>query len=144
MEYVRLLHPKHYDCQRDEFKSLAFKVYDDGASVVQLACVGGRGICEHIRTYYRNVGGEPPVFWIFEESILPTGSSLVQKRSDSGDDCHFNIVSQNLKALDKALRSLLKAQPVSSFSICVNGHHRQVTHADLCPEAEDTAIATRS
>jgi hypothetical protein len=30
MEYIRLLHPRHFDCQRNEFKSLAFKFYDDG------------------------------------------------------------------------------------------------------------------
>jgi hypothetical protein len=137
MEYVRLLHPKHFDCQRGEFKSLAFKVYDDGASVIQLGCVlGNASICEHIRKYYPNVGGEPPIFWIFDEGLLPEGSRLVQKQSDSGDCCHFNIVSgnSNVNALDKALRKLLKAQPLEAFRICNNGHIRTLKRADLCPE----------
>jgi hypothetical protein len=135
MEYVRLLHPKHFDCQRGDFKSLAFKVYDDGASVIQLACVAGLGICQHIQQYYPNVGGDPPVFWIFDEAILPKDCRLVQKRSDSGDDCHFNIVSTSSNnALNKALGKLPKAQPVETFQICNNGHSRPVKRVDLCPD----------
>lgn len=132
MEYVRLLHPKHFDCQRDEFKSLAFKVYDDGASIIQLACVALR-LCDHIRKFYPNVGGEPPVFWIFDEALLPQDSRLVQKRSDSGDDCHFNIVGRDVKALDKALRKLLKSQHLTAFLVCENGQHRQLQRDDVCP-----------
>lgn len=135
MEYVRLLHPKHFDCQRGEFKSLAFKVYDDGASVIHLGCVTGVTICQHIRKYYPNVGGEPPVFWIFDKAILPKECRLVQKQSDSGDDCHYNIVSNGSdNALNKALGKLLKAQPFETFHICNNGHERTVRRADLCPE----------
>jgi hypothetical protein len=134
MEYVRLLHPTHFDCRRGEFKSLAFKVYDDGASVIQLACVVGVTICDHVRKFYRNVGGEPPVFWIFDDANLPEGSSLVQKKSDTGDDCHFNIVGENVSALNKALRLWLKAQPVNTFNICDNGYYRPVTRADLCED----------
>jgi hypothetical protein len=117
MEYVRLLHPKHFDCQRGEFKSLAFKVYDDGASVIQLACVAGASICQHIRKYYPDVGGDPPVFWIFDEAILPKDCRLAQKRSDSGDDCHFNIISTGSEnVLNKALRKLLKSATFEDFS----------------------------
>jgi hypothetical protein len=68
------------------------------------ARLSGASICEHIRKYYPNVGGEPPVFWIFDEAILPHGARLVQKRSDTGDDCHFNIAtdkSNNFNALNK-------------------------------------------
>jgi hypothetical protein len=137
MEYVRLLHPRHFDRQHGEFKSLAFKVYDDGASVVQLACVvaAGSNICPHVRKFYPDVGGDPPVFWIFDEAILPKDCRLVQKRSDTGDDCHFNIVSTGSdNALNKALRKLLKTQPLETFRICNSGYDRPVTRADLCPD----------
>ena len=142
MEYVRLLHPNHFDCQRDEFKSLAFKVYDDGASVIQLDCIVGHGICDHIRQYYRNVGGEPPVFWIFDEAILPADSRLVQKRSESGDDCHFNIIADNVNALNKALRKLLKSQRVETFHICDDGQHRQLKRTDVCPSERKVVDAS--
>src|SRR5262245_14865291 len=110
MEYVRFLHPKHFDSRptQNRFKSLAFRNSSNGGgcSIVQLGCVNatGKSICDHARTYYSpEVRGEPPIFWIFGEDNLPDGYRLEQKRSASGDDCHYNLHNVSNSGLKKLL-----------------------------------------
>lgn len=136
MEYVRLLHPKHFDCELSQFKSLAFKDSGSGASVIQYPCVDATGatICQHIRRYYPNVGGEPPVFWIFDDTILPPQTKITQKRSRSGDDCHHDITGQDINRLNKSLKSLLKSKKVGDFRVCDNGQARPLRKEDVCEE----------
>jgi hypothetical protein len=60
-----------------------------------------------------------PIFWIFNEDILPAGYRLEQKRSQSGDDCHYNIHG----VPDTALRKLLNSNKLEDYRICDNGGH---------------------
>ena len=140
MQYVRLLHPKHFDCQLDEFKSLAFRDSGNGASVIQHSCIDATGstVCAHVRRYYPDVGGEPPIFLVFDEADLPADSRLIKKRSTSGDDCHHDITGPNINSLNKSLKKLLKGRHFSSFAICANGHSRPLERADIC-ENENNA-----
>src|SRR5665213_2565977 len=116
MHYIRLLHPKHFDCERNEFKSLAFKNYDGGASVVQRECVDSTStsICEHIRKFYPNTGGDPAIFWVFPQTAIPAGGTLVPIPSDTGDDCHHDITGLS----DKQLRGFLKSSSLPDYQIC--------------------------
>ncbi|MFZ2030081.1 MAG: hypothetical protein WAU68_07230 [Vitreimonas sp.] len=83
-------------------------------------------ICEHARHWYPGVGGEPPVFLLFEESEFPSGHELKNTPSDSGDDCHRDEV----KLSDKQLKKFRKL-PVERFSTCDNGAHRAVSAEDI-------------
>jgi hypothetical protein len=91
----------------------------------------GRTICEHARQFYsKHTTGEPPIFWIFDDSIIPAGSSLKHNTSDTGDVCHYDIIA----ATDKQLKAILKTKTISDFYICDNGNHRQLRREDLPPE----------
>jgi hypothetical protein len=135
MHYIRLLHPKHFDSERNEFKSLAFKNYDGGASVIQRECVdtASPSICDHIRKFYPNTGGDPAIFWIFPEDAIPAGGTLVQVQSESGDDCHHDIVGLS----DKQLRTFLKSSSLADLQICALEGARQLKRGDL-PAATPT------
>ena len=132
MEYVRFLHPKHFDPQQSRFKSLAFRNSSNGGgcSIVQLACIdaSGESICSHARTYYSSdIRGEPPIFWILEEDILPSGYRLEQTTSRSGDICHYDLHDVD----NSALKALLRAKRLDDFLICDNGNHRPLRREDL-------------
>src|SRR5271165_6183224 len=102
MELVLFVHFRHWDRNRGRFRSEAFHNSSDGSgiSVVEHDWIlrGPFGcVCNHAHGFYPTVSSEPPIFWRFDESILPSGYCLKQERSDSGDDCHHNIrgVSDN-------------------------------------------------
>lgn len=70
------------------------KKFSDGKlSIISKDCVisSGKSICEHIRTYYQSF--DPPMYWEFDEKILPTDCSIEQKTSRSGDVCHHNVLN---------------------------------------------------
>jgi len=73
------------------------------------------------------VRGEPPIFWIFDETIFPAGYRLEQKTTKSGDHCHYNIHDVS----DSALKKLLKSKRIEDFFVCDNGNHRPLQRADL-------------
>ena len=134
MEYIRLLHPRNFDPYTNKFTSVAFRDGNGGASVIRRDCVDATGasLCQHVGRFYPNVGGEPPVFWIFEETRLPPDHRITPKRSRSGDDCHHDITANDTKALNKALKALLKNRLPSDFSICDRGGtHRPATLQEL-------------
>lgn len=81
----------------------------------------------HARQYYPFVSSEPPIFFLFEEGVLPNGYQLVQSVSPTGDDCHHEIqgISNN------RLGNFFKAHAWSQFLICENGNYRQLTQADV-------------
>ena len=134
MEYVRYIHRKHFDPHpsQNRFKSLAFRDTDgSGVSVVQCVCVDGSGrtVCAHAKHFYSpTITDDPPVFWQFDDAILPQGSVLEQKTSKSGDVCHHNIKN----AKDKDLRQLFKNQDFRTFYICEgDGTFRHLRREDL-------------
>jgi hypothetical protein len=147
MEYVRFLHRDHFDPrpQQNRFKSLAFKNSSNGggASVVQRPCVDATGltICDHARKYYSpRVTGEPPIFWIFDEAVLSTARRFEKIKTDSGDECHYNLHGVS----DAELKRLLKATPLSDFMICENRAHRPLLRDDLpAPPPTSAADITR-
>jgi hypothetical protein len=100
-------------------------------SVIQLECArneSGDLVCNHIRQYYPDVSGEPPVFFVFDETQLPAGSLIDQVAPQQmGDDpCHYNVTGVGDGQLKK-----LRKRNWSEYSICDNGTYRSVTQADV-------------
>ena len=119
MALIRLIHRKHFDPTRERFLSLAFKTSSDGsgASVIDTTCVGGKRqplICCHIREFYPDIAGDPPIYWEFEEGTLPDGYSIVVTRSASGDDCHRDIQDVS----DHRLAKYFKTAALEDLMIC--------------------------
>lgn len=132
MRYIRLVHPKHYDARTRKFKNLAFKNSSDGsgASVILEACgaAASGSICAHIRRHYPGIGGEPPVFWPFDDSVLPAGHVIEQDTSDAGDDCHHVVKGVTNGTLK---RNFVDKWELSDLAICDNGTYRPLTAADV-------------
>lgn len=75
----------------------------------------GTTICNHIRTFYATVAGEPIVFWPFDSSILGNRAILTNRESNTGDVCHYDI--ENLK--DNKAKGIFKDHAKSDrFLIC--------------------------
>jgi hypothetical protein len=131
MGFLRIIHPKHYDPDTRRFRSLAFKPSSDGGiSVVSRECIEqtGSGVCAHIAKFYRSVLGEPPIFWEIPETVLPTHCQFIQDPSDTGDDCHHNLIGLS----DREARRIIKQTPLDEMRICeVAGAPRPLTEADL-------------
>lgn len=72
------------------------------------------------------------VFWVLDDSVLPTGSRLIQKDSHSGDKCHHNITD----IPKTAARQLFKRQDWRSFFVCRNGHYDHLTENDVARFAQ--------
>ena len=129
MGFIRLIHIKHWDRKRQRFQSLAFKSStDNGISVIETECIAdrGRAICEHVRTYYSVVAGEPVIFWEVPDDVYD-GCEFVQETTDTGDDCHYNIVGLAKQRARSAIISAL----VSHFQICDDlGQHHPLTVQD--------------
>jgi len=137
MQYIVLVHPKHYDHRDGRFVDMAFKSSNDGsgASIVLEECgiTKSGSLCDHIRHYYPGIGGEPPVFWRFDDSALTEPCVIEQVDGPNGDKCHYEIKSKtSRKALNKSLRSHSKGWEISDLTICdaVLGQ-RQLTLEDL-------------
>jgi hypothetical protein len=94
MEIFIIINKIHYDKRRRRFQSLVFKNSTGGGISVFKNCadISGKSICQYIKEYYPPpVSSEPPIFWLFDENILPTGYRLIQETRQSGDICHYNI-----------------------------------------------------
>lgn len=136
MEYIRLLHKRHYDHHRGRFQTLVFKNTSrprggPGISVISVQCIldAGRTLCQHIREYYARVADEPPIFWRFSPHILPSGYRLEPQESDTGDVCHYNIVGLSDKQAEDYFRE--RAADLPSFRICSNHADRPLAERDL-------------
>jgi len=129
MEFIRLLHPRNFDRERNRFNDLSFKALDGGVSVVHRECVDRipSTICEHIRNYYRNETGEPPVFFLFQEEILPEGYRIKASVSTSGDPCHHDITNVS----DNRLWKFFKRRAWTELYICDNGGFRPLKQTDI-------------
>lgn len=104
MELLRIINiQNHYDRKRRRFNSLAFKNLDGGISVIEKDCIE-KEECQHIRRYYSNITGTPPVYWQFNIEILPTGFSIEHTLSKSGDVCHCEIKGLTDKAAKDVFR----------------------------------------
>ena len=129
MEYIRLLHPRNFDHERGRFNELSFKVKQTGVSVLQRTCVVERSEleCSHIREYYPFVTGEPPVFWVFDEGILPDNYLIEQSVMENNDECHYEIRNVSNGRLWK----FFKQHSWREFVICDNGDYRPLSQADV-------------
>lgn len=131
MEYIRVIHRRHYDRRRKKFQSLAFKNSSNGGgiSVIGKECILQRSstICGHISEYYARIASEPPIFWEVDEQILPSTCNIVQQESNTGDLCHHNIYGVS----DKEARNIIKNVPVQDFKICKGLRYRNLILADV-------------
>ena len=129
MEYVRLLHPKNFDHVRGRFNELSFKKKGEGVSVVERLCAetGCGIICNHARKFYPYITSEPPVFWVFDESALPSGYSIIQTTPSNNDRCHHEIrdVSNN------QLWKFFKGIHWNNFEICDGVNFRSLCAEDV-------------
>ena len=136
MRLIRLVHPRHYSHQKKRFSSTAFNDTDNtGISVVVEPCVTKRcvdqkntGTCDHIRQYYTaQISGMPPVFWCFEQSMLPNGSYLYPNSYRNDDPYHTNI-----RAISPGeARNIIKSVAVDDMEICAPGGIRPLTMPDI-------------
>ena len=131
MGVVRLIHGKHFDHHRKEFKSLAFKPSTGGGtSVLCEDCIeqGGRSHCCHIRVYYDDgIAGNPAIYWRVPAEAYAPPRRIEQETTDSGDDCHYNIVDLDAKEC----RRLFKEAKLKEFQICAEDGERRLTLLDL-------------
>ena len=136
MGFIRLIHPTHYDATKNRFNNMALKKSSDGtgASIISVECIDGTGrnICDHIRKFYSEVSGEPPVFWRFDQLDLPDGYRIEQSTSHSGDECHHAVhdVSNN------QLKKLITRVPIEAAMVCANGEHVPLTR-DIITSLQD-------
>jgi len=88
----------------------------------------GVRICEHIEKHYRSVSGTPPIFWNFDSKILLQKCEFIQKISESGDVCHYNLVGLSAKEPS----NIFKQQDLSVFSICrSDGNYQPLKISDI-------------
>jgi hypothetical protein len=131
MNFIRILNALHYDPRKQRFTSLAFKNSTGGGiSVIHQECVLAQNQtpCQHIEHYYPPpTSSQPPIFWMFEEAILPTGFTTEQQTTPSGDVCHYNLLGVS----DKAARDLLIRQRLTDFQICNKEGSRPLAAADF-------------
>ncbi len=131
MGFIRIIHPKHYDPDTSRFRSLAFKPSSDGGiSVISRECIEqtGSSVCAHIAKFYASVLGDPPIFWEIPKAVLPPNCQFIQDPSDTGDDCHYNLIGLS----DRESRRIIKQAPLNEMSICVeNDEHRPLAESDL-------------
>ncbi len=132
MEYIRLVHPKNFDFNRGRFSDLAFKRSSDGGmSIIDRICaegVSGGLICHHIRVFYPAISGEPPIFYILQDNELPSGFTLRETLSDTGDKCHREVDDVSDNQLYKAFKN--KREPHMFFT-CDGTEPRRLTAQDL-------------
>jgi hypothetical protein len=141
MEVTRILDLLHFSGVRGRFIDLAFKNSSPvdgeqtpdglgGISVFETPCACPdrrcECICRHIARFYGQLVDDPYAFWSFDTELLrppdpnPTGIPdpvLLQKTTESGDDCHQNIHRVDPKRADK----VRKAIPLSQVKLCING-----------------------
>ena len=119
--FIRLVHPKHYDHDRDRFVSAAFSVSkeDKGVSIICIDCAikASGSICAHVANFYQSsIAGSPAVYWPLKD--LPADTEFVQTDSDTGDKCHY--ITRGLSK-NKA-RNIAKAINYQDCFVCPDEH----------------------
>jgi hypothetical protein len=131
MKFVCILNAVHYDVRKQRFTSLAFKNSTSGGiSVIHKECIldENRTPCQHIKKFYPPpTSSQPPIFWVFDKAVLPTGATAEQQTTPTGDVCHYNLLGVS----DKTARELLLQQSLAEFQICENGESRPLIESDL-------------
>ena len=126
MEFVRIIHPIHYDPKRRRFASSCFTNSSDGKgiSLVDTECAREHSgsICPHLKHFYPTVVGDPVIYW-YMPSDLPSGTKIKETKSTTGDPCHreLHCLSDN-----QSRRFYKKSYRVDDVRVCQNGM------ADLC------------
>lgn len=134
MELIRLVPRKLFEPHLNRFNSGCFREDDGGISVVDLQCIEGKGhtIYEHVGKYYRSFADPEPIFLRFFDTDLPSqdGLKVQQSTSESGDDCHHDIVGMTNKEQRNFWRR--HAPDIESLEICLaDGKIRQLNLDDL-------------
>ena len=147
MEVVRVLDLRLYDCRKQRFRDLVFKNSSrplntttpdgrGGFSVVGIACVHSRvggAICDHVEKYYEEVSGTPCALWPFDTAIFEPPNpnphkfkppELIQKNSDTGDECHHNLHNVSDNRLERAYRA---AEGSEALELCFGGTPEKFT-----------------
>jgi hypothetical protein len=137
MDFIRVIHQKHYDPDKGRFTRLAFRPSSDGSgiSVFEKGCAlrASHSICEHIERFYLSITGDPPIFWEIPHQKLPEKCQFVQTTSPTGDACHHNIVGLT----EKEARDFFKTISFEDFRICTEkGMNRRLMVSDLVPEPQ--------
>ncbi len=94
MQLIRII-GNYYHKGKRRFTHRCFRIYKDGISVISKDCIESKyknTICKHINDFYSKPAGFPIVFWCFDSKILGDAAILENKKSDSGDACHYNII----------------------------------------------------
>ncbi len=108
MDLVRILHPDEYEPKKNRFRSSAFEPFVElgDISVFEEDCAvaASLSLCRHAEKFYPSQTTPAPrpfYLWRFSDSLLPLGSVLKQKQSESGDNCHYNISGLTKKSAKK-------------------------------------------
>ena len=148
MDVVRVLDLQHYDCRRQRFRDLVHRNSSlapsapptpdgkGGFSVVGVPCVRQRAVsvCAHVKEYYTGVAGAPCGLWCFGTTDFepPTPNpqkikapALIQKDSDTGDKCHYNLHKVSDNRLGKAYR---RAEASGMLKLCFEEAVEGFTH----------------
>ena len=134
MQLIRLVHPRHFDKNKNRFQSIAFQpsTANGGISVFCPSCAmetSGK-YCQHIRNYYADISGIPSIFWLFDTSILPSNHVIEESLSSTNDHCHRDI--KNITVKDS--RNIFKTHATypDSFMICKkNNDHCTLTSTEF-------------
>ncbi len=129
MAVIRLLSPAHFDREKCEFKSLAFKNSSGtgGISVIDFECIkqGSRTVCDHVAEFYNSGKYAPIIYWKFDFEKIEKNLSL--KLDDSlGDPCHHDLMNLS----DKQARTKFKANK-ADFFCCKDGREQPIEIKDI-------------
>ena len=133
MAFIRLIHRSDYNWRTGRFQDIAFKRPrgSTGISVIEHDCAidASGSVCRHVEIFYPK-HGSPTIFWPIPEDVLPQESRFEAELSDTGDNCHYNLVDISLGQADKVRKGI----KVEECSICNDdGTIRQLTLDDLPP-----------
>jgi hypothetical protein len=111
---------------------------------VERDCVdrSGANYCGHARQYYpSSVTGDPPIFWIFDDTLLPSDVNIIQKTSGSGDACHYNLDNISNGKLGKLVS---RTDPRTMYICDSSGGYRLITDQDIASFDQKFEAATSS
>ncbi len=98
MPYVRTIHNRYFDVEKNQFTAEFFTKGDNGGiSIFDYECAIGTSeeICQHIHRFYPFVSTTPPSYYIIPDGTIPEECNIVTEPSESGDECHRDIFGWN-------------------------------------------------
>ena len=78
--------------------------------------------------YEQRIPEDPPIYWQFEEEILPAKCRIEQVTTASGDECHHNIYDLSIKQAKNVLKNNAATE---NMRICDGNPDRPLTLDDL-------------